>query len=89
MLRKMTKFNEMRNVNNILMLKVRKIIYHRSPIQKHLFRHYPLTRGLGFLYLNRRPMIDSTYERLLCCQDIASRVGISLSESKTDDRFYL
>ena len=49
-------------------------IYHRSPMQTEKsqpsgerimsetkypsFRHYPLTRGLGFLDLHRRPMID-------------------------------
>ena len=46
-------------------------IYHRSPMQTERsqpedkrimpetsFRHYPLTRGLGFLRLHRRPMFD-------------------------------
>ena len=56
---------------------VRKIIKYRSPMQieksqpegkrimpetrKAHFRHDPLTRGLGFLGLHWRPMVESIY----------------------------
>ena len=30
------------------------------------FRHYPLTLGLGFLGLHRRPMIDSIFLKFRC-----------------------